>query len=152
MAVGVGVGVKVAVGVGVNVAVGVGVNVAVGVGVNVAVAVGVNVAVAVAVAVGVGVNVAVGVGLGGIVGVAVEVAVAVAVGVGVGGGAPTQYLAPVLRGPGLPVPASLPYPPQTIISLSVATAVCRYRASGGLIRLVAIQLSVTGSYRPPVLR
>ena len=78
VALGVGVGVKVAVGVGVNVAVAVGVNVAVGVGVNVAVGVGVNVAVAV------GVKVAVAVGVNVAVAVAVGVNVAVGVGVGVG--------------------------------------------------------------------
>jgi len=125
---------------------GVGVEVAVAIGVAVAVAVAVGVEVAIGVGVGVEVAVAVGVG------VVVVVAVAVAVGVGVGAGAPTQYLAPVLRGPWEPVLESLPYPPQTIISLPVEMAVCWYRAPGGLIRLVAIQLSVAESYRPPVLR
>ncbi len=42
-------------------------------------------------------------------------------------------------------------PPQTIISLSVHTAVWPYRASGALVVLVALQLSVLGSYLPPVL-
>ena len=41
-------------------------------------------------------------------------------------------------------------PPQTIISLPVQTAVCSYRASGTFNILIAIQLSVLGSYRPPV--
>jgi hypothetical protein len=53
------------------------------------------------------------------------------------------YLPPVLKRP-------LPPPPQTIISLSVHTAVCDARASGALVVLVAVQLSVLGSYRPPV--
>ena len=43
-------------------------------------------------------------------------------------------------------------PPQTIISLSVHTAVCKYRAEGALVVLVAVQLSVLGSYLPPVLK
>ena len=67
--------------------------------------VGVGVTVAVAMAVGVGVTVGVGVG------------VPVAVGVGVGEPACAQYLPPVFKSPKLPVP------PQTIISLSVHTAV-----------------------------
>ena len=44
------------------------------------------------------------------------------------------------------------HPPQTIISLSVQTAVCHVRAEGALVVLVAVQLSVTGLYLPPVLR
>ena len=51
-----------------------------------------------------------------------------------------QYLPPVL---------SL-VPPQTIISLPVQTAVCWSRAEGALIKLVAVQLSVVGSYLRPV--
>jgi len=43
-------------------------------------------------------------------------------------------------------------PPQTIISLFVHTAVCRYRPSGALVVLVAVQLSVLGLYLPPVFR
>ena len=43
------------------------------------------------------------------------------------------------------------YPPQTIISLSVQTAVWRARPAGALMVLVAFQLSVMRSYRPPVL-
>ena len=70
--------------------------------------VGVGVAVAVGVAVGVGVTVGVGVG------------VPVAVGVGVGEPACAQYLPPVFKR--LTQPES-PHPPQTIISLSVQTAV-----------------------------
>ena len=64
-------------------------------------------------------------------------------GVGVGvGGAPdcAQYLPPVLKPP-----------PHTIISLLVHTAVCKYRGSGALVVLVAVQLSVPGSYLPPEL-
>ena len=44
------------------------------------------------------------------------------------------------------------YPPQTIISVPVQTPVCWYRASGALVVLVAVQLSVLGLYLPPVLR
>ena len=60
---------------------------------------------------------------------------------------PGLYLPPVLKMSGNP-----PLPPQTIISLSVHTAVCWYRAEGTLIKLVAVQLSVLGSYLPPVLK
>jgi hypothetical protein len=56
------------------------------------------------------------------------------------------YLLPVLR-------SLLPLnPPQTIISLPVQTAVCEPRAAGALVPLVAVQLSVLGLYRPPVLK
>jgi len=97
------------------------------------------------------VGVAVGVALGVLVGVAVAVAVAIAVGVGVdvgvGVGPPcAQYLPPVLNWIE-PLP-----PPQTIISLPVHTAVSSARPSGVLIVLVAVQLSVEGLYRPPVIR
>jgi hypothetical protein len=44
------------------------------------------------------------------------------------------------------------YPPQTIISLPVHTAVCLLRAVGALVVLVAVQLSVRGLYRPPVFK
>ena len=44
------------------------------------------------------------------------------------------------------------YPPQTIISLPVQTAVCSSRAVGALVVLVAVQLSVLGLYLPPVLK
>jgi hypothetical protein len=55
------------------------------------------------------------------------------------------YLPPLFR-------SMLPlYPPQTIISLPVQTAVCKYRAPGALLVLVAVQLSVLGLYLPPVL-
>ena len=43
-------------------------------------------------------------------------------------------------------------PPQTIISLPVHTAVCPPRAMGALIVLVAVEVSVAGSYLPPVLK
>ena len=43
-------------------------------------------------------------------------------------------------------------PPQTIISLPVHTAVCQSRASGALVVLVAVQLSVLGLYLPPVFK
>src|SRR5205814_4284140 len=42
-------------------------------------------------------------------------------------------------------------PPQTIISLSVQTATCDSRSAGALVVLVGVQLSVLGSYLPPVL-
>ena len=41
-------------------------------------------------------------------------------------------------------------PPQTIISLPVQTAVCKYRPVGAVVVLVAVQLSVPGLYLPPV--
>jgi hypothetical protein len=63
--------------------------------------------------------------------------------VGVAPPAPAQYLPPVFK---------LLYPPQTIISLLVQTAVCHWRAEGALVVLAAIQLSVMGLYRPPVFR
>ena len=44
------------------------------------------------------------------------------------------------------------FPPQTIISLPVHTAVCQYRPSGALVVLVAVQVSVLGLYLPPVLK
>ena len=110
--------------------------------------VGVDRGVSVAVAVGVTVTVAVAVGMAVAVGlaVAVGVAVAVAVGVGVGVAPPdcAQYLPPVLR----TLPTDLP--PQTIISVPVQTAVCCNRATGTLVVLVAVQLSLPGLYLPPV--
>ena len=91
-------------------------------------------AVAVAVSVAVAVTVAVAVGVGE------------AVGVGVGLDAAVQYLPPVLvHPPGI-------NPPQTIISLKVHTAVCLLRPEGAFVVLVAVQLSVPGSYRPPVFK
>ena len=104
-----------------------------GVDLGVGVACGVAVAVAVAVAVGVGVAVGVAVGLG----------VTVGVGVGVGPDC-AQYLPPVLK------TLTLLYPPQTIISPPVQTAACQKRASGAPLVLVAVQISVPGSYLPPV--
>ena len=89
-----------------------------------------------------------GVGLGGTVavGVTVAVRVGVAVGVGVGVEEPdcAQNLPPVLK------TLTLLYPPQTIISPPVQTAVCQKRAAGAPLVLVAVQLSVAGSYLPPV--
>jgi hypothetical protein len=58
-----------------------------------------------------------------------------------GAGAAAQYLPPVFK----------LLPPQTIISLSVHTAVCLSRAAGALVVLVAVQLLVLGLYLPPVL-
>jgi len=57
----------------------------------------------------------------------------------------SQYLPPVFVRP----KASIP--PQTIISLSVQTAVCSSRAAGALVVLVAIQAFAAGLYLPPVL-
>ena len=46
----------------------------------------------------------------------------------------------------------MPSPPHTIISLPVQTAACESRATGALMVLVAVQLSVLGLYRPPVFK
>jgi len=43
-------------------------------------------------------------------------------------------------------------PPQTIILVPVQTAVWRHRATGAPVTLVAVQVSVLGSYRPPVFK
>ena len=72
-----------------------------------------------------------------------EQPVGVGVGVGVGPDC-AQYFAPVLK------TLTLLYPPQTIISPPVQTAACQKRASGAPLVLVAFQLSVPGSYLPPV--
>jgi hypothetical protein len=88
--------------------------------------------------VSVGLGVKVGVAVGVPVAVAVGDAVAVAVGVGDEPDAAAQYLPPVLRA----LLAS--YPPQTIISLPVQTAVWDSRAPGALVVLVAIQVLVLG--------
>src|SRR5438874_10434615 len=56
------------------------------------------------------------------------------------------YLAPVLSSP----PWKKLAPPHTIISLPVHTAAWLYRAVGALIVLIAVQLSITGLYLPPV--
>src|SRR6476661_1404421 len=58
-----------------------------------------------------------------------------------------SYLPPLFKSP----KEKSPVPPQTIISLSVQTAVCKSRGSGALEVLVAVQLSVPGIYLPPVL-
>src|SRR5262245_45112194 len=60
-----------------------------------------------------------------------------------------SYLPPVLRG--LSQPPSM-HPPQTIISLSVHTAVWSCLPSGAPVEVVAVQLSVVGLYRPPVFK
>ena len=99
-----------------------------------------------AVAVGVAVGVAVADAVGVAVGVAVAVGVGEGVGVGVGVGAAAQYLPPVLTTTAGPPTA----PPQTIISLPVHTPLGASRASGALVVLVAVQLSVLGLYLPPV--
>jgi hypothetical protein len=41
-------------------------------------------------------------------------------------------------------------PPQTIIRLPVQTALCRYRPPGAPVVEVGVQLSLAGSYLPPV--
>src|ERR1051326_2198867 len=72
--------------------------------------------------------------------------VTVGVGVGVGAGMNcAQYLPPSCKR--LTPPR---YPPQTIISLPVHTAVCLHRELGSSVVLVALQASTLGSYRPPV--
>ena len=73
-------------------------------------------------------------------GVGVGVGVGLAVGVGVGPDC-AQYLPPVLSATA----------PQMIISLPVHTAVCKARALGALVVLVALQLSMLALYLPPVL-
>jgi hypothetical protein len=89
--------------------------------------------------VAVGVEVALGVG--------VTVGEGVPVGVGLGGGPPcAQYLPPVLEAFKL-LPTD---PPQTIISAPVHTAVCECLAAGALLLLVAVQLSASELYFPPV--
>ena len=147
---GLGGGVGRGLGVGANL--GVGDGLAVDGGVGDTVAVGVDVGVGETVLVAVAVDVAVAVGEAELVAVAVDVgveeAVLVAVDVGLGVGVPdcAQYLPPVLS-----LPPTVP-PPQTIISLPVQTAVCKVRACGASMLLVAIQLSLPGSYPPPVSR
>jgi hypothetical protein len=141
---GLGGGVGRGLGVGANLGVGEGLTVDVGVGDTVPVAVGVDVGVVETVLVAVAVDVAVAVGEAVLVAVAVGVDVTVGVGVGVPDCA--QYLPPVLS-----LPPTVP-PPQIIISLPVQTAVCRVRACGAPMLLVAVQLSLPGSYLPPVSR
>src|SRR6266850_2125023 len=48
--------------------------------------------------------------------------------------------------------ASVLYPPQTIISLPVHTAVWSYRGMGAFVVLVGAQPSVAGSYLAPSLK
>jgi hypothetical protein len=57
--------------------------------------------------------------------------------------ADAQYLPPV---------SNAKLPPQTIISLPAHTAVWPARASGALVLLVVVQLSVLGLYLPPVFK
>jgi hypothetical protein len=112
---------------------------------------GVTVVVGVPVGVGlvVGVPVAVAVGVEVTVGVAVADGLPVAVGVGVAVGPDcAQYLPPVFVSGRM---EEYTPPPQIIISVPLHTAVWRSRGGGALLRLVAAQLSVLGSYLPPVL-
>lgn len=67
--------------------------------------------------------------------------------VGVQLSVPGSYLPPVLR-----VLYGVLYPPHTIISLLVQTAVCQTRTSGALVILVEVHVSVFGLYLPPLLR
>ena len=98
---------------------------------------------------GLGTGVRRGLGIGVTLAVTVAVAVVVgdAVGVGVGVVPCPQYLPPVSKKSNPPG-----VPPQAIISLPVHTAVWEERAAGALVVLVAVQLSVPGSYRPPVFK
>jgi len=123
---------------------GLGVNAGLTVGEGLGVRVGVAVEVGVDVGVTVGVCVAVGVAVAVAVSVAVAVAATVGVGVGVEEPDCAQYLLPVLK------TLTLLYPPQTTISPPVQTAVCQKRAAGTPLVLVAVQLSMPGSYLPPV--
>jgi hypothetical protein len=56
------------------------------------------------------------------------------------------YRPPVFKEPDVPLP------PQTIILVPVQTAEWRHRATGAPVTLVAVQVSVLGSYRPPVFK
>jgi hypothetical protein len=58
------------------------------------------------------------------------------------------YLPPLLK----KLPLLLLGPPQMIISVPVQTPESQYRASGALVVLVAVQLSVFGLYLPPVFK
>lgn len=79
--------------------------------------------------------------------VAVGVGVDVAVAVGVGVGNCAQYLPPEFK----KIPL-LSIPPHTIISLPLQMAVCKIRAAGALLVVVAVQLFVSGLNVPPVLK
>ncbi len=56
------------------------------------------------------------------------------------------YLPPLLKN----TPPLSAFPPQTIISLPIHTAVCPSRPAGAPVVLMAVQLSVLGLYLPPV--
>jgi len=111
-------------------------------GVSAGLGVGEGLGVKVAVAVGVALGVAVGVALAVVVGLAVGVVV----GVGVGPDC-AQYLPPVFKS----LPGSL-YPPQTIISVPVQTAVCASRPTGAVVAFVGLQVSALRLYLPPVFK
>ena len=68
--------------------------------------------------------------------------------VGVQLSVPGLYLPPVSKS----IAGQQNTPPQTIISLPVHTAACESRGESALLVLVAIQLSVSGLYLPPVLQ
>ncbi|PYI59041.1 MAG: hypothetical protein DMC60_11380 [Verrucomicrobia bacterium] len=59
-----------------------------------------------------------------------------------------MYLPPVFKRP----PNCPAFPPQTIISLPVQTALCWNRPAGALLVLVAVQLSLLGLYLPPLFK
>src|SRR4029453_5661628 len=63
-----------------------------------------------------------------------------------------QYPPPVFKEVSQKWIPVLVHPPQTTISLPLHTAVGPIRAEGALVVLVAVQLSVPGSYRPPVFK
>ena len=76
-----------------------------------------------------------------------------------GSGASAELVATQLSVPGLYLPPVFKKPlgkesdpPHTIISLPVQTAVCQVRLEGALAVLVAVQLSVSGLYLPPVFK
>ena len=66
--------------------------------------------------------------------------------VGVQPSVPALYLPPVLNS----IPGQQKTPPQTIISLPVHTAARESRGEGAPMVLVAIQLSASGLYLPPL--
>jgi len=75
----------------------------------------------------------------------VRAAGALVVVVGIQLSAPGLYLPPVFREEN-----PLSFPPQTIISLPVHTALWEPRAAGAFVVVVAVQLFVPGLYFPPV--
>src|SRR6185436_10360866 len=63
-----------------------------------------------------------------------------------------SYRPPLETLPSIPGPDSpSAHPPQTIIKLPVQTAVWQPRGTGACTLVVGVQVSVSGSYRPPLL-